>query len=51
MIEIRPKGTSLAALTATRSVTRSQRVDLSAKRTATDSDLITVGCAWQGPRR
>src|SRR6476469_2174250 len=42
MIEIRPKGTSLAALTATRSVTRSQRVDLSAKRTATDSDLITA---------
>lgn len=42
MIEIRPKGTSLAALTATRSVTRSQRVDLSAKRSATDSDLITA---------
>src|SRR5882724_3092661 len=36
MIEIRPKGTSLAALTATRSVTGSQRVDLSAKRSATD---------------
>jgi len=42
MIEIRPKGTSLAALTATRSVTRSQRVDLSAKRSATDSDLIAA---------
>jgi N-acetylmuramoyl-L-alanine amidase len=42
MIEIRPKGTSLAALTATHSVTRSQRVDLSAKRTATDSDLIAA---------
>lgn len=42
MIEIRPKGTSLAALTATRSATRSQRVDLSAKRTAPDADLITA---------
>jgi N-acetylmuramoyl-L-alanine amidase len=42
MIEIRPKGTSLAALTATHSVTRSQRVDLSAKRTATDADLIAA---------
>jgi N-acetylmuramoyl-L-alanine amidase len=42
MIEIRPKGTSLAALTAARSVTRSQRVDLSAKRTAPDADLITA---------
>jgi len=43
MIEIRPKGTSLPALTATRTVTRSQRVDLSAKRSATDSDLATIG--------
>lgn len=42
MIEIRPKGTSLAALTATRSVTRSQRVNLSAKRSAADSDLATI---------
>ncbi len=42
MIEIRPKGTSLAALTAARGVTRSQRVDLSAKRTAPDADLITA---------
>jgi len=42
MIEIRPKGTSLAALTATRSATPSQRVDLSGKRSAPDSDLITA---------
>jgi N-acetylmuramoyl-L-alanine amidase len=38
MIEIRPKGTSLAALTAR----RSQHVDLSAKRTAPDTDLIAA---------
>jgi N-acetylmuramoyl-L-alanine amidase len=43
MIEIRPKGTSLAALTANRSLARSERVDLSAKRGATDSDLFTIG--------
>jgi len=44
MIEIRPKGTSLPALAAaTHSATRSQRVDLSAKRSATDSDLATIG--------
>ena len=39
MIEIRPKGTSLPALSASRSVTGSQKVDLSQHLTEADSDV------------
>jgi N-acetylmuramoyl-L-alanine amidase len=39
MVEIRPKGTSLPALSASRSVTGSQRVDLSAHATEAASDI------------
>ena len=39
MIEIRPKGTSLPALSASRSVTASQKVDLSQHLTEADSDV------------
>src|SRR6266851_5282986 len=42
MIEIRPKGTSLAALTATRSVTGSERVNLSTPRGDADKDLADI---------
>jgi N-acetylmuramoyl-L-alanine amidase len=39
MIEIRPKGTSLPALSASRSVTGAQKVDLSSHLTEADSDV------------
>ena len=40
MIEIRPKGTSLPALSAARTVTGSQRVELTSLPTEADKDLI-----------
>ena len=39
MIEIRPRGTSLPALNASRSVTAEHKVDLSSHTTAVDSDI------------
>lgn len=42
MIEIRPKGSSLTTLAPTRSAAQPQRVDVSAKRDAADSDLAPI---------